>query len=135
MQYQQFSPPLDLAQWVECVWVLRGAVAPEGQTILPDGRMELVFHFGSPPATAAGPQPEALIAGQMISALHLTPRGDMDALGVRLQPAAGACLSPSVLLTGTLIKAAAAGLGGQVDAGQDAGVMRRGRVHADVLFA
>ncbi len=102
MQCQQFSPPPDLAQWVECVWVLRGAVAPEGQTILPDGRMELVFHFSSPPATTAGQQPEALIAGQMLSALHLTPRGDMDALGVRLQPAAGACLLPSALLTGTL---------------------------------
>lgn len=102
MEYRQFAAPPDLAQWVECVWVLRGAVAPGGQTILPDGRMELVFHFGSPPATTAGPQPSALIAGQMVSALHLTPRGDMDALGVRLQPAAGACLLPSALLTGTL---------------------------------
>ena len=107
MRYRQFAAPPNLAQWVECVWVLRGALAPEGQTILPDGRMELVFHFGTPPATTAGPQPGALVAGQMVTALHLTPRGDiprveMDALGVRLQPAAGACLLRPALLTGTL---------------------------------
>lgn len=102
MEYRQCAAPPELTQWVECVWVLRGAVAPEGQSILPDGRMELVFHFGAPPATVAGPQPEAFIAGQMVSALLLSPRGDMDTLGVRLQPAAGACLLPSALLTGSL---------------------------------
>ena len=57
MEYSQFPAPPDLARSVECLWILRGALAPEGQTILPDGRMELLFHFGSPP-TSSVPPPE-----------------------------------------------------------------------------
>ncbi len=77
-------------------------MATEGQTILPDGRMELVFHFGAPPSAAAQDrQPGALVAGQMTAALHLEPRGWMDALGVRLRPEASGCLLPPVTLAGT----------------------------------
>jgi hypothetical protein len=96
MEYRQFPAPPDLAPWVECLWILRGAMASEGQTILPDGRMELVFHFGAPPVQ----QPGALIAGQMTGALRLLPRGAMDTLGVRLRPEAGACLMPASMLAG-----------------------------------
>ena len=75
MEYRQFPAPPDLAPWVECLWVLRGAMASEGQTILPDGRMELVFHFGTPPIR----QPGALIAGQMTD----DAREELSVLGAR----------------------------------------------------
>ena len=78
------AAPPDLARWVESLWILRGAIAPEGESILPDGRMELVFHFGEPPES----QPCALIAGQMTEALQLPSCRRMDALGVRLHPEA-----------------------------------------------
>jgi hypothetical protein len=94
MDYRQYPAPPDLAPWVECAWTLRGPMDPAGQTILPDGRMELVFHLGAPPATGpvGQPQPGALIAGQMNSALHLLPNGPMDAIGIRLHPEAGMAL-------------------------------------------
>lgn len=99
MLYRQLPPPpADLKPWVECVWLLRGTLAPEGQVILPDGRLELVFHFGDPPLAAQGRQPPALIAGRMVEALELQGTGVMDALGVRLRPEAGGCLVPCHLL-------------------------------------
>ncbi len=95
MEYRQFSAPPDLARSVECLWILRGAMAPEGQTILPDGGMELLFHFGSPPTSSKlSAQPVAVIAGQMTTALQLYPQGDIDIVGVRLRPEASGCLLP-----------------------------------------
>ena len=102
MEYRWFAPPPDLAPWVECAWALRGAIPDGGQSILPDGRMELVFHFGDPPVDAQGRQPFSLIAGQMLEAVRLEPNGRMDALGVRLHPAAGAPLVAGRLPAGSL---------------------------------
>lgn len=95
MEYRQFPAPPDLARSVECLWILRGAMAPEGQTILPDGRMELLFHFGSPPTSSKlSTQPTAVLAGQMTTALQLYPQGHVDIVGVRLRPEASGCLAP-----------------------------------------
>ena len=99
MEYSQFPAPPDLARSVECLWILRGALAPEGQTILPDGRMELLFHFGSPPTSSKlSTQPVAVLAGQMTTALQLYPQGEVDMAGVRLRPEASGCLLPPASL-------------------------------------
>lgn len=94
MEYRQFAPPPELARRVECIWILRGAVAPAGQVILPDGRRELVFHFGERPNR----QPAVLLTGQITEALELAAgSGRMDALGLRLRPeASGSIEEPGV---------------------------------------
>jgi hypothetical protein len=103
MEYRQFAVPMDLRPWIECLWTLRGTVAGGGQAILPDGRMEMVFHFGDPPLNACGSrQPRAIVAGQIRSALTLLPNGAMDAMGVRLMPAAGGSMLPTNELAGRL---------------------------------
>ena len=99
MEYRQFPAPPDLARSVECLWILRGAMAAEGQTILPDGRMELLFHFGAPPTSSKlSTQPVAVLAGQMTTALQLYPQGHVDIVGVRLRPEASGCLLPPLQL-------------------------------------
>ncbi|MBM3734439.1 MAG: AraC family transcriptional regulator [Acidobacteria bacterium] len=103
MDFGQYAVPPDLAPWVESIWTLRGVLAPDGQVILPDGRMELVIHFGAPPRVNGAAQPESVIAGQLRSALVLSPNGWMDALGVRLRPEAGGCLAPAADLAGSLL--------------------------------
>jgi len=95
MEYRALAPPSDLAQWVECAWILRGALNANGQSILPDGRLELIFHFGDAPYAFDARQPAALIAGRMMGALRLTGCVQMDALGVRLRPEAAACVIPA----------------------------------------
>ncbi len=94
MEYRQLPPPPDLQPWLDCVWLLRGALAREGQTILPDGRLELIFHFGDPPMG----QSPSLVTGPSVRAIELHPNGAMDALGIRLRPEAAACLIPCHLL-------------------------------------
>ena len=42
LNYCQQPPPAELAPWVECTWTLEGVADAETETILPDGRMELV---------------------------------------------------------------------------------------------
>jgi AraC-like DNA-binding protein len=88
MEYRQFAAPADLARWVECLWILRGALAVGGRCILPDGRVELVFHFGCQPSGQAG----SLLTGQSTEAVRIVGSGKMDSFGVRLRPETSMCL-------------------------------------------
>lgn len=68
--------------------------------MLPDGRMEIVFHLGDPPRVGGWIQPRAVVAGQIESALELSPNGAVDAIGVRLRPESGGGLFPAAELRG-----------------------------------
>jgi hypothetical protein len=96
MEYRQIPAPPDLAPWIECAWILRGALASPGQMILPDGRLELIFHFNPPP----GDQPSAMVAGRMMQALKLHNSPPMHSLGIRLRPGAAHAFLPCDLLSG-----------------------------------
>ncbi len=85
-----FAPlpvPAALSPWVEFAWSLEGTPAPL-ETILPDGRCELVFHFGGRPRRDGSPQSPAFLVGQLTSAVHFELTGRLSTLGVRLRPAA-----------------------------------------------
>lgn len=94
MEYRQIPPPPDLAPWIECAWSLRGALATPGQMILPDGRLELIFHFNPPPGT----QPRAMVAGRMMQGLTLQNSQPIHSLGIRLRPGASHSFLPCELL-------------------------------------
>jgi hypothetical protein len=98
VEYRQLAPPADLAVYVECAWLLRGSLGPPGQLILPDGRLELVFHLGELPANGNVRQPPVLIAGRMVEALELHAHGPVQAVGVRLRAAAAGSVVPAHLL-------------------------------------
>src|SRR5436853_7791136 len=100
MQYREYRPCARLAPLVACVWTLEGHAREIGsgtQPVLPDGRAELIVHFGDrfercDPDGTRQVQPWALFAGQLDRALALRPAGRMAVLGVRFRPHGAACL-------------------------------------------
>lgn len=103
MQYRQFPPIAELERVLHCVWTLEGeagsgtSTAPE--PIVPDGRAELVVHFGDAferilPGTAVVRQPAVMLAGQLTEALLLRPTGRVAVLGLRFHSYGAAALFP-----------------------------------------
>lgn len=102
-----------LAAIVECLWTLEGDAAELGgavQSILPDGRPEIVLHFGEAfnrldRDGGLERQAPLLFAGQLQGELQLQPTGHIGVLGIRLHPDAARALvaPPLVELTGLTI--------------------------------
>src|SRR5262245_55014435 len=94
MQYTEHPPASALAHMVECMWTLEGharELAGPAQPILPDGRSELIVHFGDPfervdDEGGADRQPPLIFAGQLTRRLVLQPTGRVAVLGVRFRP-------------------------------------------------
>lgn len=101
MDYREFDPVAALAPYVDRLWTLAGPADvgdADSQVILPDGRPELVLHFGDPfeRVGPGGPTRQAslLLAGQLIEQLVLRPTGRVATLGVRFHPfGAAACFA------------------------------------------
>ena len=91
MDYREVPPPAGLRHLVHCFWFLRGAgEAGETQTLVPDGRSEIVIHLRQPFALvdergAARPQASVLAAGQLLGPLTLAPSADADVIGIRFR--------------------------------------------------
>ncbi|WP_296596819.1 helix-turn-helix domain-containing protein [Phenylobacterium sp.] len=89
MRYAEFPPPASLRKYVHCLWVFEGHDADEPQRIVPDGRCELILHWGAPYLERDGqawtPQPRALFAGQLTRPLHLLAREPAGVVGVRFR--------------------------------------------------
>ena len=62
---------------------------PRFEPVLPDGRVELIFHLGDPFEIESDGrralQPRALLAGQGTAPVRLAPTGRIDVVGVRLE--------------------------------------------------
>ena len=94
MQYAEYSPLPQLASVVERLWTLSGDAAGLGadtQPVLPDGRPELILHFGDAferlhTGGIIERQPGVIFAGQLTSQLLLRPTGLIRVLGVRFHP-------------------------------------------------
>lgn len=112
MNYQQAHPGERLSKHVECFWMLEGvpAASEAPQSILPDGSMELVFHYGDPfrrflPDGRTEKQPRTLVAGQLLGEVRLQPTGWAGCFGIRFRPGGAwpflAC--PADELTGQIL--------------------------------
>jgi AraC-like DNA-binding protein len=93
MEYRELLPPPPLDQVVHRFWSLAGDGAGEPQTIVPDGRVEIVLHLGEPFAQIEETgrpvaQPRAIAAGQLTSPLRLLPRPGAEVVGIRLRTGA-----------------------------------------------
>jgi AraC-like DNA-binding protein len=92
-EYLELPAPPPLDALIHCFWFLRGPMAgAEVQSVVPDGRMEIVLHLGETfsevgPDGVARPQGEVLLAGQLTSPFRLLPRGPADVVGIRFRSA------------------------------------------------
>lgn len=93
MNYQTFEPNQDLTTLVKCYWTLESPKeeTPQKQTIVPDGCMEMIFHYGDlyRQYTENGNsiiQPKCFIIGQLTRPLEIEPTGKTGIFSVRFQP-------------------------------------------------
>jgi AraC-like DNA-binding protein len=90
MRYAEYDPPDSLAHILHCVWTFEDDAAhAEPQRIVPDGRCELVVHFGAPYREAGSrkPQPRVVFAGQLTRPLWIEATGPSGVVGARFHPA------------------------------------------------
>ena len=97
MRYAEYSPAPRLAALVERFWLLEGSSTGSADAIIPDGRVELIFHYGGPfwRHVVNGDrlqQPTALLVGQMVAPVVLAPDGPAGVAAIRLRPAASRTL-------------------------------------------
>lgn len=97
MHYTVLPPPPPLDRYVHCIWFLRGTGGGHADTVVADGRLELVLHLADPfaelgPDGVARTQADALIAGQLTRPLLLVPGGTADVVGIRFRTAGAAAV-------------------------------------------
>lgn len=93
MDYQTFEPADELKSWVKCFWNLEfpAEEIPEKQRIVPDGCMEMIFHYGDlyRQYTHSGEsiiQPKCFVIGQLTEILEIEPTGATGIFAVRFNP-------------------------------------------------
>ena len=93
MIYKEFEPSDDLKSILKCYWVLEGTSEEinEKQTIVPDGCMEMIFHYGDfyyqyLPDGSKIKQPRCFVFGQLTQKLEIEPSGDSGMFAVRFKP-------------------------------------------------
>jgi AraC-like DNA-binding protein len=93
MNYQTFEPDHDLTAFIKCYWTLESPKeeTPEKQTIVPDGCMEMIFHYGDLYKQYLDDgnsiiQPRCFVIGQLTQPLEIEPTGVTGIFSVRFYP-------------------------------------------------
>lgn len=93
MNYEVYEPGEALSPFIKCYWTLEGGgeEAPQKQTIVPDGCMEMIFHYGDlyRQYTKNGSsiiQPRCFVIGQLTRPLEIEPTGETGIFSARFHP-------------------------------------------------
>ena len=93
MNYQTFEPSQELNTLVKCYWTLESPKNEnqQRQTIVPDGCMEMIFHYGDlyKQYIENGKsiiQPKCFVIGQLTRPLEIEPTGKTGIFSVRFHP-------------------------------------------------
>lgn len=93
MNYQIFEPRIELREFVMCYWTLESPKegTPEKNTIVPDGTMKLIFHYGDlykhyPEKGNSYLLPRCLLVGQLTRPFIVEPTGSTGTFFVRFHP-------------------------------------------------
>lgn len=93
MYYREYLPPQNLAAYVKCFWVLESGPdyqAGPTEQVLPDGCMEMVFHYGEAfhqyQSSQLQRQPRSLLYGQITRFIELVPAAQVAMIAVRFHP-------------------------------------------------
>ena len=93
MNYCTFDPNENLSNFIKCYWTLEApkVIDPEKQRIVPDGCMEMIFHYGDlykqylTDGTSIL-QPKCFVFGQITQPLDIEPTGKTGIFAVRFLP-------------------------------------------------
>ncbi len=93
MNYREIQPPEILSSYVKCFWILESNEKPEVLTkerILPDGNIELIFHYGDVfkqyRQNHTEIQPRSFVYGQITQFIEIGPTGKTGIIAVRFYP-------------------------------------------------
>ncbi|RQO69491.1 AraC family transcriptional regulator [Pedobacter sp. KBW06] len=93
MDYKTYPPSSGLSNYVRCYWTLDAPKEPnpEKQRIVPDGCMEMIFHYGHlyqqyTPEGSPVLQPRCFVFGQVTRPLEIEPTGETGVFAVRFLP-------------------------------------------------
>jgi AraC-like DNA-binding protein len=93
MNYQQYDAPETLQPFIKCYWTLEAPASAERekQSIVPDGCMELIFHYDDlykqyMPDGSFIIQPRCFVFGQITSPLEIEPTGRTGLIAARFHP-------------------------------------------------
>lgn len=82
MDYRELAAPARSP--IERIWFARGAEGPR-ETILPDGRFELIFNLGDAVLQDGRPQPRAMLSAETRRAVSIAPSGRVEFVGITLR--------------------------------------------------
>lgn len=93
MRYAEYASSQGLAAIADCFWILEGDGSGAPEPIIPDGRVEIVIHYGARfhQHYADGRverQPASMIVGQMLAPICIGHTGRAGVAAIRLRPAA-----------------------------------------------
>ena len=93
MRYAEYPAPAALAAVVDCFWVLEAEGTGAHEPIIPDGRIEIVVHYGvrfeqRHPDGRVERQPASMIVGQMLAPICVGYLGRAGVAAIRLRPSA-----------------------------------------------
>ncbi|MCJ0743097.1 AraC family transcriptional regulator [Pedobacter montanisoli] len=93
MEYQTYRPHTDLSAFIKCYWTLESPEEEKAQkqTIVPDGCMEMIFHYGDLYRQYTGKatsiiQPRCFVFGQLSQPLEIEPTGATGIFAIRFHP-------------------------------------------------
>ncbi|MFY9309167.1 MAG: helix-turn-helix domain-containing protein [Bacteroidia bacterium] len=93
MNYKTYAPCTTLSAFVKCYWDLKASkeIKPEKQRIVPDGCMEMIFHYGDlfKQHFKDGRyivQPRSFVFGQITNPLYIEPTGETGIFAIRFHP-------------------------------------------------
>lgn len=93
MRYKEYIPNPILAPYVKCIWTLEVSGMPgmtHREKVLPDGCMELIFHYGDLFQQYRSDKPElqprSFLHGQMKAYIEIGPTGNTGMIAARFYP-------------------------------------------------
>jgi len=93
MNYQLYTPAHKLQPFVKCFWSLDDDARkePVKQRVLPDGCMEMIFHYGDPyrqyfENDSSIIQPRSFVFGQITKYIEIAPTGISGIISARFLP-------------------------------------------------
>jgi len=93
MNYQVYTPIPELQSFVKCFWTLEdgGIEKPVKQRVLPDGCMEMIFHYGDLYQQyfedgSSIIQPRSFVFGQITTYIEIAPTGITGLVAARFLP-------------------------------------------------